>query len=113
MNLIASKQHKSSYPNPISFTRGETVQLGKPDTEYPGWIWITTQNGNQGWAAEQYLAIHDNGDEATTTEPYSAYELDTQVGDQLKLFQELNQWVLVQNSEGVTGWVPLDTTTPM
>lgn len=87
------------------------MKLGRSDEEYPGWIWVSTQGGNEGWAPEQYLEKNEGNTEATAIETYSARELDTQVGDRLELLQELNGWVLVQNLVGVIGWVPCDTTT--
>ena len=112
MNLIATKKHRKSYPNPIAFEPGDKLKLGDCDDEYPGWIWVATQDGNEGWAPEQYLAIEESNGTATALEVYTANELDTHLGERLKLIQELNQWVLVQNSQGAIGWVPLDTTTP-
>ena len=112
MNLVVTSRHRSTYPNPISFQPGEKLQLGGSDREYPGWIWVTTNDGNQGWAPEQYLAIHDCETEATASQEYSARELDTEAGEKLELLEELNQWVYARNAKGAIGWVPLETTTP-
>ncbi len=48
--LISITEHKSNYPTPITFSFGDTVTLGKLDTEYAGWIRVTTFDGNVGWA---------------------------------------------------------------
>ncbi len=113
MNFIATSEHRSNYPRPIAFEPGDLLKLGEADSEYPGWVWVTTPDGNQGWAPEQYLAVHENSLEASANQSYSAYELDTQVGERLEVLQELNQWVLVRNSTGNIGWVPRETTTPV
>jgi len=112
MNLIATSEHRSNYPRPIAFEPRDLLKLGKPDNEYPGWVWVTTPDGNQGWAPEQYLAVHENSLEASASQSYSAYELDTQVGERLEVLQELNQWALVRNSTGNIGWVPVKPLLP-
>lgn len=38
--------HQSEYPTPIAFNAGERVSLGRRDTEYPGWVRVTTAGGN-------------------------------------------------------------------
>jgi hypothetical protein len=110
MKLIAVRTHRSAYPDPITFRRGETLSVGRRDEEFPGWIWVTLENGNQGWAPEQYLDLHGSGTVATATEHYCARELDTIVGEILTLHLELKQWLLVENSSGEIGWVPKATT---
>ena len=102
--------HKSRYPNPIRFEPGEILTLGRRDSEYTGWIWVTTPSGDQGWAPEQII---------TTTAPirgvaeraYCARELDTIEGEPLTLHNELNGWIWVENENGDCGWIPKETTT--
>ena len=55
MKVIVIEEHSSNYPNPITFEQGEALQLGKQDTEFEGWIRVTTQDGNEGWAPIQYF----------------------------------------------------------
>uniref|UniRef100_UPI003BB7AF64 SH3 domain-containing protein n=2 Tax=unclassified Endozoicomonas TaxID=2644528 RepID=UPI003BB7AF64 len=101
------KRHKSNYPSPISFMAGEVVSIGKYDEEYPGWVWITKTDGNEGWAPVQFLEIDSN--KGVATENYNAVELNTYVGETLLIEQELNEWGWAKNSLGSFGWVPLET----
>ncbi|HBX36373.1 MAG TPA: hypothetical protein DEG76_03335 [Pseudohongiella sp.] len=55
MKVKVIKSYESAYPNPISFEVGEAVRLGEMDDEYPGWIRVTTADGNIGWAPLKYL----------------------------------------------------------
>jgi len=110
MKLIVTVAHKSKYPNPICFKAGDSLITGKRDAEYDGWIWITTCDGNQGWAPEQSLKLEDGTSSAIATLDYTAQELDTVVGEQLILHHELNDWGWVENRNGMCGWVPMKTT---
>ena len=110
MKLIVVEEHKSSYPHHISFKKGEHLVTGKKDTEFEGWIWVTTNSGNQCWAPVQYLQLKEGTDKAVARQDYSAKELDTFVGDELTLHYELNDWGWVEKSDGSCGWVPMKTT---
>ena len=109
MKLIVVEEHRSNYPNPISFKKGESLIIGKRDVEYENWIWVTNKEGNQGWAPTQYLKIEE-GNKAKAKQEYTARELDTSLGDELFLHYELNEWGWVQKSDGSCGWVPMKTT---
>ena len=103
------EQHRSNYPNPISFDAGdEVVPTGKRDEEFPGWIWIRTSDGNEGWAPEQYFR---SGDDTTAIAiaDYSARELNTEVGETLESHDELNGWLWCRNAAGEEGWIPART----
>ena len=52
MKLKVIEAHVSDYPNPISFENGQEIRVGKRDTQYEGWVWVTTNDGNEGWAPE-------------------------------------------------------------
>jgi len=110
MQVRVKEAHRTSFPKPISFEKGDEVLVGKRDTQYPGWIWTTTRDGNSGWAPEQLLEI--DGASATARESYNARELDTSVGEILTVHRELNDWYWVRNSADEFGWVPINTVTP-
>ena len=82
--------------------------VGDRDTEYAGWTWITTEDGNSGWAPQQLLEQRDDG-AAIATNDYDATELDTELGESLTLLQELNEWGYVERRNGDHGWVPMKT----
>lgn len=109
MKLIAIEKHKSNYPNPVQFKKGESLSFGEKDTEFDGWIWITTKDENQGWAPIQYLKMEE-GNKAIAKQDYTARELDTVEDDELFLQYKLNDWGWVKKCDGSSGWVPLKTT---
>lgn len=82
MTWIVHTAHTSKYPNPIRFQAGVQVEIGIQDDEFPGWIRVTTRDGNQGWAPIQYLQIDFDGKTAIAFQDYSARELNTRFGEQ-------------------------------
>ena len=100
--------HRSSYPSPISFRLGETLTVGRRDDEHPGWIWVTTADGNAGWAHETLLDLGDSG-AAVAREDYTARELDTEAGERVRVLSELAGWAWVENERLQSGWVPVTT----
>ena len=109
MRVIALTAHASAYPNPIRFEAGDRLVLGERDDEYPGWIRVTTADGNEGWAPEQSVDSLSRT-EGLAIENYTARELNTVTGETLVCRRELNGWLWVENDRGESGWVPKKTT---
>ena len=108
MKYTVVEAHQSSYPNPIRFQKGDRLLIGIQKSEFQGWLWVTTADGNQCWASAQHLKI-DSGRQATATQDYTAAELDSCIGDALHLHYELNGWGWVENENATCGWVPIET----
>ena len=109
MKVTVIEAHSSNYPNPITFEEGETLQLGKQDTEFEGWIRVTTNDGNEGWAPIQYIEFEAGASQGIATCSYNANELNTKLSEPLSVIKELNGWYLVSNGQGQVGWVPVQT----
>lgn len=103
------RAHRSHYPNPIGFQTGDDLLLGQRDTEYPGWVWTTTGDGNSGWAPLVLMTLAADGRHARACADYSARELNTEVGERLSVARELNDWSWVVRENGDAGWVPTAT----
>lgn len=101
--------HTSQSPDPICLQVGDFVQVGEMDAEYPGWVWVTTVDGNQGWAPIQYLEFHKYDGNVKILQSYTAKELTTKENEILMLHYELNQWGWMENEHQETGWVPMKT----
>jgi hypothetical protein len=109
MKHIVISSYKSQYPNPIGFQSGDHVEIGKRDDEFPGWVWVTTSDGNQGWAPSESLNFTNDGQKAIANHSYSARELNTKKGELLTLLFELAGWGWVVNEHNESGWVLLNT----
>ena len=79
-------------------------------TEYEGWIWVTTHDGNEGWAPIQLLQLKEGTNQAVAKQDYTSKELDTLIGDELILHYEIGGWGWVEKKDGTGGWVPMKTT---
>ena len=107
MKYIVSKEHTSSYPEPVQFRFGESLKTGEKDTEYDNWIWVTTGKGSEGWAPIQFIDFSDNKGLAIANNDYTARELNVVIGEQLLFKHELNTWGWFENSSGDSGWIPM------
>jgi SH3-like domain-containing protein len=97
-------EHKVEYENPIQVTAGETVQVGRADDDYPGWIWCRAVDSREGWMPCELLSIE--GSIGIVLQDYSAKELAVQPGDELAVQEVRHGWMLVRNEQGELGWIP-------
>ncbi|MGQ7249804.1 SH3 domain-containing protein [Halomonas sp. V046] len=107
MELVATQKHVSEYPNPFYLKQGDKVALGVIDDEYPNWIFITSNAGEQGWAPVQYIEKIEGSSEGILLQDYDNVELNTVIGEKLSVLFELNSWYRVSSSTGEKGWVPV------
>lgn len=105
---IVITAHQSTFPRPIAFQKGAILSVGRADSEYPDWIWVTTDDGNQGWAPKPFIKSTTNG-QATALSDYTATELDTEIGEKLELIEQLNGWAWVKNQRQQLGWIPINS----
>ncbi|EKO3892335.1 hypothetical protein P0F32_003538 [Vibrio metschnikovii] len=107
IEVVALENHISEYPNPFYLKRGDRVALGKMDDEFPNWIFITNDLGEQGWAPIQYIEKSESDSVGIMLEDYDNVELNTTIGEKLSVLFELNSWYRVSRSTGEIGWVPV------
>jgi len=91
------------YPDPLRASKGEPLDLGKRDDEYPGWIWCTDSRGKSGWTPEAYLEVR--GDRAILLRDYDARELTVNEGDMLIVEDEEAHWLFCVTKSGKRGWI--------
>jgi RimJ/RimL family protein N-acetyltransferase len=96
--------YTNAYPDPIRLTTGQTVSVGRRDTEFPGWIWTQPSTGDAGWAPTVYLAI--SGGHATVLQDYAAIELDLTAGETVTVLRLLGSWAWIRKGSDGEGWVP-------
>ena len=109
-DAIVTAAHRANYRDPLRLKAGDKVTVGKRDPEWPGWIWTTAASGKSGWAPEELLAV--SGTVAVARSDYEATELDTEVGEVVRVIFEMLGWAWVKNAARREGWVPLKTLRP-
>lgn len=106
--LRATVAHTIPQRPPIQVVPGQLVQAGQHDTEWPAFVFVTTDAG-AGWVPERHLDT--SSDPAVVVTAYDTTELATAAGDELTLLErdDPSGWALVRNAEGREGWVPQST----
>lgn len=105
MRATLLRDVRTQYANPIGFRRGDVVQLGARDTEWPAFAWTTTRDGNAGWAPADWLRPLGDG-RAEALRDYTARELDADAGETVELIDELGGWWWARREGGAEGWLP-------
>ena len=98
---------KVTYPDPLTLSAGELVQIIRRDDEWLGWIWCINTDEKGGWAPESWLEIDEAAHTAIAKRDYTAIELETQPGEHLVIQQVESGWAWATNEAGQSGWVPL------
>jgi hypothetical protein len=93
---------------PLWVAVGDVVQVGKPDTDWPAFVFVTTESGS-GWIPSRHLSA-DTG-EAVVREPYNTQELTTYKGQILEVVERDDEsgWLWCRSDDGSEGWVPTRT----
>ena len=110
--LRATAAHTIPQRPPIRVVPSQQVQAGHHNTDWPAFVFITTDDG-AGWVPERYLDT--SSDPAVVVTAYDTTELATAVGEELTLLErdDPSGWALVRNAEGRKGWVPQSTVEPV
>lgn len=110
--LRAATAHAIPERSPIQVMPGQRVQVGQRDTDWPAYVFVTTDDG-AGWVPERYIDI--SVDPAVVISDYNTTELPTTAGEELTLVKrdDPSGWAWVRNAEGQEGWVPLRTVEPV
>ena len=93
--------YDSPYTEPYCLKKGETVQVGRRDDEWPGWVWCTNAAGESRWVPEAYL-----GSNGLVLRNYESTELEVKAGEVVTAIIEESGWLWCTNQSGQSGWVP-------
>lgn len=98
--------YQTVYHDPLELQPGETVTVGRRDTQWPGFLWCTNAAGKGGWVPDSYLDIR--GETGVAIRDYTARELSAEVGEELTLHFEESGWFWCANRRGQSGWIPAE-----
>jgi Variant SH3 domain len=103
-SFIANADYEEQDREPIQLAAGDEVTIGAADRAWPGWVWATDRNGNNGYVPEEILEpLGDN--RFAACEAYDPTVLTIKRGDQLESLRQIHGWHWCQNSAGQQGWV--------
>jgi uncharacterized protein YgiM (DUF1202 family) len=103
-SLRVTFPYQVQYANPITIIKGERLNVGRADDQFPGWRWCTARDGREGWVPTELLS-HE-GTESTILQDYSARELEVHTGEVVVVEDDRHGWLLVRNVNGEKGWIP-------
>lgn len=109
---VATGQHRSEYPSPITFKKGAPLAVGN---KYEGpegwsdWYFCTTPGQQGGWVPGQLIGRFADARNGVALEDYTAKELDVDEGDVLAVSKILDGWMWCERlSDDQSGWVPME-----
>ncbi len=105
-SCIVISGYKSLYTETLKIRKGEILQIGNKESEWPGWVWCKNNDGLKRWVPRNYLDIH--GASGIMLQDYEATELSVFSGEELVIEKEESGWGWVSNKEGKKGWIPLE-----
>jgi SH3-like domain-containing protein len=108
--VVTIKPYTAQYEDPIAFGPGETVDVQRPDADFPEWFWCRATDGKEGWVHFSYLS--QTTGQATALRDYSAQELTIAAGEEARLICTLGGWAYLALDDGRSGWVPNDIIQP-
>ncbi len=111
IRFIAIAQHRSDYPDPVTFTKGTPLVIGEKyegDEDWDNWYFCTVPDHSGGWVPEQLIKRSIEPDQGVAKDDCTAKELDVNEGDEFQAIKFLNGWLWCQRlSDNDTGWVPM------
>ena len=103
--VVAISAHEIPDRPPIRVEAGDRVSVGERDSEWPAFVFVTSQSG-RGWIPERHLDRQDAG--AVVRHGYDTTELSTEQGEELEVLHEdaISGWHWCRAKNGREGWVP-------
>lgn len=109
--FVATDQHRSEYPDPITFKKGTRIVVGEiyeGNEEWENWYFCTVTNHSGGWVPAQFIDQNEIPGYGVANDDYTAKELDVDEGDKFQVIKCVNGWFWCQRlSDNETGWVPV------
>lgn len=93
--------YDSPYTEPFFLKKGETVEIGRRDNEWPGWVWCRNAAGESRWVPEAYLRR-----DGQVVRDYESTELAVKKGEVVTAVLEESGWLWCTNQSGQSGWIP-------
>jgi SH3-like domain-containing protein len=104
MKFRAFSDFDVHYPRPLEVSKGDRVLVGRRDSEWPQWLWVTDASGVSAWVHESVLEIA--GEQAVLREDFSARELSVKKDEVLESMRLLGGWHWCRKASGEMGWIP-------
>lgn len=104
--VTLARSHEIPRRSPIQVEAGDVVRVGRTDSTWPAFVFVTTDQG-EGWIPARHL--HVNGDVGVAVEAYDTTELAASAGETLEVLRRDDEsgWLWCRDRSGQEGWVPV------
>ncbi|MDP0489590.1 MAG: SH3 domain-containing protein [Verrucomicrobiota bacterium JB023] len=103
--LIANADYEENDRNPIHLKVGQEVTTGPQDSDWPGWIWVETNNEQSGYVPEAYLEPVGPS-RFSVLQAFDGKVLKVKKGEMVHSEIEIEGWHWCRNGEDEAGWLP-------
>ena len=103
--------YQTPFPDPLILKAGEKLDLSDRESDWPGWLWCTTRQGQSGWVPGAY--IEPMGQIGLARRDYDATELSAEEGEELTVNDEESGWLWCADRQGQRGWIPAENVEPV
>jgi SH3-like domain-containing protein len=102
--FTANSDYEETDSNPIRLRPGDELTPGEHDRAWPGWLWVSDGQGNDGYVPKELLQSRENGS-FIATEAFDPTVLRVRRGDSLESLREVHGWHWCRATDGREGWV--------
>lgn len=103
--------HTASYPVAMVVSAGNSLEIDRKRSEFPGWVWGRDSHGIEAWVPEGYLEVH--GGDARFLVDYDSAELTVSVGEVVDVIEVAAGWSWCRHTDGRMGWIPTHNLVPV
>ncbi len=104
LRFTANADYEDRDTHPIHLQPGDEVTLGIADRAWPGWVWATDRDGNDGYVPEEILEPLGEG-RYSAISAYDPTVLTLKKGDALDSLRQIHGWHWCRNQRNEEGWV--------
>ncbi len=104
--FLVIEAHEPDEPDSLTLFAGERLQFERRPTEWEGWLWVRSRDGQTGWVPEAW--VEQDGTFCVMNRDYDSTELTVEVGDYLHCLLIESGWLWGETPSGAVGWVPLE-----
>ncbi|MBL9116572.1 MAG: hypothetical protein JNJ83_16315 [Verrucomicrobiaceae bacterium] len=90
---------------PLELVAGQRVRTGRTDIDWPGWVWVTADDGRGSYVPEDILEATKDGI-ATVSQAFAAHDLSVKARDEVESIRHVKGWHWCRNAMGQEGWLP-------
>ncbi len=112
MRARAPSGHEVPAREPIRLVTGDEVTVGRRDTQWPAFVFVTGPSG-EGWVPSRHLSAEAGT--AVVIIPYDTTELELAPGEEVAVLErdDTSGWWWCRRADGVEGWVPAAALDPI